>query len=49
MFKGRPDGLMEYEWKGETKVAYLGHNEKWGVHLAVGMNRKDIVAGLDVK
>jgi methyl-accepting chemotaxis protein len=47
-FKGK-DGFIEYEWKGQTKVTYKKNIEKWGVSLAVGMNRTDIMAGLDVK
>lgn len=43
------DGFIEYDWKGHTKVTYKKNIEKWGVTLAVGMNRSDIVAGLDVK
>jgi methyl-accepting chemotaxis protein len=43
------DGFVEYEWKGSTKVTYKKNIEKWGVTLAVGMNRIDIVAGLDAK
>lgn len=44
-----PDGFVEYDWKGERKVTYKKYLEQWGVYLAVGMNRVDIVAGLDVK
>ncbi len=48
-FKKQEDGFVEYDWKGEVKVSYKKHIDKWGVYLAVGMDRVDIVAGLDVK
>ncbi|MBU1420562.1 MAG: methyl-accepting chemotaxis protein [Proteobacteria bacterium] len=48
-FKENPDGFIEYDWKGQAKVSYKKHIDKWGVYLAVGMNRVDIVNGLDVK
>lgn len=43
------DGFVEYDWKGEAKVTYKRHIDNWGVTLAVGMNRSDIVAGLDTR
>lgn len=49
VFKDSQDGFIEYQWKGGAKVTYIRHIEKWGVSLGVGMNRSDIVAGLDVK
>lgn len=44
-----PDGLVEYEWKGKDKLTYKKRIDNWGVSLAVGLNREDIVAGLDTK
>ena len=44
-----PDGLVEYPWEGGDKVTYKKRLDSWGVTLAVGLNREDIVAGLDVK
>ncbi|SHO53239.1 methyl-accepting chemotaxis protein [Desulfopila aestuarii] len=49
VLKSAEDGLVDYEWKGTMKVTYKKFIDKWGVTLAVGMNRVDIVAGLDVK
>ena len=49
VFKEAKDGFVEYEWKGGTKVTYKKHIDKWGVTLAVGMDRADLVAGLDVR
>jgi methyl-accepting chemotaxis protein len=48
-FNNSEDGFIEYEWKGETKVTYRKRMENWGVSLAIGMNRVDIVSGLDVR
>lgn len=48
-FKEKEDGFVEYDWKGEVKVSYKKHIDKWGIYLAVGMDRADIVAGLDTK
>lgn len=48
-FQEQPDGFIEYDWKGEVKVSYKKHIEEWGAYLAVGMNRVDIVNGLDIK
>ncbi|MEE4362784.1 MAG: Cache 3/Cache 2 fusion domain-containing protein [Desulfotignum sp.] len=47
-FKG-PDGMITYQFKGEDKIARKKYIDAWGVTLAVGMNKKDIVAGLDVQ
>lgn len=44
-----PDGFVRYPWKGEDKVTYKKRIDNWGVTLAVGLNREDIVGGLDVK
>lgn len=49
VLKTSEDGFVEYDWKGERKVTYKKHIDNWEVTLAVGMNRVDIVAGLDVK
>ena len=47
--KDHVDGFLEYDWKGGKKVTYTKHIPAWGVYLAVGIDRKDIVAGLDRK
>ncbi len=44
-----PDGFVRYPWKGADKITYKKHIDNWGVTLAVGLNRADIVGGLDVK
>lgn len=48
-FKGHKPGFIEYEWKGEPKIAYVDYIEEWGVHLGVGLNKVDIIGGLDAK
>ena len=49
VFKDHPDGFIEYEYQGEQKVSYKKYIDEWGVTLAVGIDRQDIVAGLDVQ
>ncbi len=49
IFKDHPDGFIEYEYQGEQKVSYKKYIDEWGVTLAVGIDRQDIVAGLDVQ
>ena len=44
-----PDGFVRYEWKGTDKVTYKERFDSWGVYLCIGLNRVDIVSGLDVK
>ncbi|MBE0583382.1 MAG: methyl-accepting chemotaxis protein [Desulfofustis sp.] len=49
IFKDHPDGFIEYADQGEEKVTYKKYIDEWGVTLAVGIDRQDIVAGLDVQ
>lgn len=49
VFKEAKDGFVEYEWKGGAMVTYKKHIDKWGVTLAVGIDRANLVAGLDVR
>jgi methyl-accepting chemotaxis protein len=49
VFTSPEDGFIEYEWNGEQKITYKKRIDKWGVTLAVGLNRTDIVAGLDTR
>ncbi len=44
-----PDGMINYVFNGEEKVAYKKNIEGWGVTLGVGVDRKDIVSGLDAR
>jgi methyl-accepting chemotaxis protein len=44
-----PDGMINYVFNGEEKVAYKKNIEGWGVTLGVGIDRKDIVGGLDAR
>ena len=47
LFKAHKDGLIEYAWKGSQKLAYVGYYDDWGIYLGIGMNKEDIIAGLD--
>ncbi|MFT5730533.1 MAG: methyl-accepting chemotaxis protein [Desulforhopalus sp.] len=49
LFKAHKDGFIEYLWKGSEKLAYVGYFDEWGIYLGIGMNKEDIVAGLDRK
>jgi len=49
VFKDHEDGFIYYNFKGEDKVTYKKRIDPWGVYLAVGLNKSDIIAGLDVK
>jgi len=49
LFKNHKDGLITYVWKGEEKVAQVDMFEEWNVWVGIGMNKKDIIAGLDKK
>ena len=48
-FKGQKEGFVRYVWKGEQKVTYTKYLKEMGIYLAVGLNRVDIVGGLDIK
>ncbi len=47
-FKGFEDGFLRYTFKGKEKVAYIKHLKNWGAYLAVGLNKEDLVGGLDI-
>ena len=48
LFKNiKEDGFIKYLWKGETKIAHVGHFDSWDIFLGIGMNQADIVNGLD--
>ena len=47
-FKG-PDGMIDYIFNGRERVAYKKNIDGWGVTLAVGIDREDIVGGLDTR
>lgn len=49
IFKNHPGGLLNYDWKGEAKVAMVDHFPSWDVFIGVGMNRVDMIDGLDKK
>ncbi len=48
-FKGINEGFVNYNWKGADKVTYVKNLKEWGIFVAVGLNKADIIAGLDVK
>ena len=48
-FKDQKHGFVRYNWKGQEKVTYTKFLDSVGIYLAVGLNRADIVGGLDAK
>lgn len=49
IFKDHKEGLINYPYGGQDKVAYTKSIEQWDVVVAVGMNKADIIGGLDTK
>lgn len=47
-FKDFQEGFIRYDWKGQDKATYVKQLKDWGVFLAVGLDRDDIINGLDV-
>ncbi|MFT5698386.1 MAG: methyl-accepting chemotaxis protein [Desulforhopalus sp.] len=43
----KEDGFITYLWKGEKKIAHVGHFDSWDIFVGIGMNQVDIVNGLD--
>lgn len=42
------DGFITYPWKGETKIAHVGHFDAWDIFVGIGLNQVDIVTLLMV-
>ncbi|WP_163340301.1 methyl-accepting chemotaxis protein [Desulfopila sp. IMCC35008] len=45
----KEDGFVTYVWKGEEKIAHVGRFDSWDVFVGIGMNKIDIISGLDKK
>lgn len=43
----KDDGFLTYDWRGEKKIAHIGHFDPWGVFVGIGMNHADIINSLD--
>ena len=48
-FKEFNQGFLDYTVDGVEKAAYTGYLEEFDAFLAVGLQRKDLINGLDVK
>jgi len=48
-FKDFNEGFLRYDWEKGEKISYVKKLEDWGVYLAVGLDKADLVDGLDVK
>lgn len=47
--KEHKEGRIEYVFNGQEKVSYTMQFEPWGFALGMGMNKADIIGGLDVQ
>jgi len=43
------EGFIKYELEGNDRFTYVKNIKEWGVNLGVGLNKADLVGGLDVK
>jgi len=48
-FRDHKHGFLDYEMGGTPKAAYTQYLDEFDAFLAVGLERKDLIAGLDVK
>jgi methyl-accepting chemotaxis protein len=47
-FKDFNGGYLRYNWENGEKVSYIKKIDDWGIYLAVGLNKADLVDGLDI-
>ncbi len=40
-------GFVKYTWKGDEKIAQTGLIKDWGIYIAIGLQRSDILQGVD--
>jgi len=48
-FKDQNDGFVAYTWEGQEKLTYVKFIKEWGVFIGAGLNKEDLIAGLDAK
>lgn len=48
-FQDHSEGFLDYTFKGVPKAAYVSFLDEFDTFLAVGLERKDLIDGLDVK
>ncbi len=48
-FKDHQEGFITYDWQGQEKVATVKHLKEWGVFVGAGINKIDLIGGLDTK
>lgn len=48
-FKEHTQGFLDYTLDGVEKAAYTSYSKEFDAYLAVGLERKDLIDGLDVK
>jgi methyl-accepting chemotaxis protein len=47
-FKNVNEGFVRYDWTDGEKITYIKKLEEWGIYLAVGLDKADLINGLDV-
>lgn len=47
IFKPHKGGFLNYVWKGEDKISYITFLKEWDMWVGIGMNRVDIIKGID--
>ncbi len=47
IFKPHKGGFLNYVWKGADKISYITFFEDWDMWVGIGMNRVDIIGGID--
>lgn len=48
-FKAHAKGFLDYAYNGVSKTAYVSYLKEFDTFLGVGLERKDLINGLDVK
>ncbi len=48
-FKGKEEGLLYYTLNGQDKIAYVKNMKNWGIFVGAGLNKADLIDGLDTK
>lgn len=49
LFEQHQGGVLDYEYQDELKTALIERFDEWDVWLGIGMNREDMIGGLDRK
>lgn len=47
MFSSHKGGRIEYDWQDKAKVAYVDFYKNWDVWVGIGLNKEDMLGGID--